>query len=98
MFALFRHKEAYKTVVFDVNTDTSLIHLIIIKGRYSLMFNSNEFFDKYCGYKYNYHGTCYEIVGAKHGKVILQDLNSDYSTTINLIDWDDFHKNNIILK
>ena len=32
------------------------------------MFNSNEFFDKYCGYEYDYHGTYYEVVGLKDGK------------------------------
>lgn len=60
------------------------------------MFNSNEFFNEYGGYEYDYHGTCYEIIDVKHGKVILQDLNSDYSITINLADWDDFYNKYVI--
>ena len=60
------------------------------------MFDSNEFFNEYGGYEYDYHGTYYEIVDVKYGKVILQDLNSDYSTTIDLADWDDFYNKYVI--
>lgn len=60
------------------------------------MFNSKKFLDEYCGYKYDYHGTYYEVIGVKYGKVILQDLSSDYSTTIDLADWDDFHSKYVV--
>ena len=60
------------------------------------MFDSKKFLDEYCGYEYDYHGTYYEVVDVKYGKVILQDLNSDYSTTINLADWDDFHSKYVV--
>ena len=60
------------------------------------MFNSKKFLDEYCGYEYDYHGTYYEVIGVKYGKVILQDLSSDYSTTIDLADWDDFHSKYVV--
>ena len=60
------------------------------------MFDSKKFLDEYCDYVYDYHGTYYEVVGVKYGKVILQDLSSDYSTTISLADWDDFHSKYVI--
>ena len=60
------------------------------------MFDSKRFLDEYCGYEYDYHGTYYEVIDVKYGKVILQDLSSDYSTTIDLADWDDFHSKYVV--
>ena len=60
------------------------------------MFDSKKFLDEYCGYEYDYHGTYYEVIGVEYGKVILQDLSSDYSTTIDLADWDAFHSNYVV--
>ena len=60
------------------------------------MFDSKKFLDKYCSYEYDYHGTYYEVIGVKYGKVILQDLSSDYSTTIDLADWDAFHSKYVV--
>ena len=60
------------------------------------MFNSKKFLDEYCGYEYDYNGTYYEVIGVKYGKVILQDLSSDYSTTIDLADWDAFHSKYVV--
>lgn len=60
------------------------------------MFDSKKFLDEYCGYEYDYHGTYYEVIGVEYGKVILQDLSSDYSTTIDLADWDAFHSKYVV--
>lgn len=60
------------------------------------MFDSKKFLDEYCGYEYDYNGTYYEVIDVKYGKVILQDLSSDYSTTMDLADWDDFHSKYVV--
>ena len=60
------------------------------------MFDSKKFLDKYRGYEYDYNGTYYEVIDVKYGKVILQDLSSDYSTTIDLADWDTFHNKYVV--